>query len=171
MPVILEGNLSFSFEFDAIKFDDSSYYRKHFSKIKNEIAAVDILAVNSSTGYLIEIKDYTHPDTEELQLNELIETVVNKVLSTLSAILPMKNYASIPIEEKETVTLFSKANEIKVFLHLELPPPRSKLEQSTWDFQKIQMKLKNKLKPIDAHPKVVSKTILKEKGFPWSVTN
>ncbi len=128
MAIITEGNLSFTFEFDAIKFDDTSYYREHFSRIQNDIAAVDILAVNNGIGYLIEIKDYTHPDTENLTSSDLIEAIVKKVISTLSAILPMKNYASIPTEEKETVTLFSKTNEIKVFLHLELPPPRSKLE-------------------------------------------
>jgi hypothetical protein len=154
---ITEGNLSLRFKIEAIKFDDTSYYRDHFSRIQNDISAVDILAVDNKTGYLIEIKDYTHPDTGNLKLRDLIETIVKKVLSTLSAILPMKNYASIPTEEKQIVTLFSKTNEIKVFLHLELPPPTSKMEQSTWDFQNLEMKLKKRLKPIDAHPKVVSK--------------
>jgi hypothetical protein len=164
---IQEGNLSFSFEFDAIKFDDSQYYRKHFITIKNDLAAIDILAVNASIGYLIEVKDYTHQNTENLSQNYLIEAVINKVISTLSAILPMKNNANIATE-KQIAALFSKTNDIKVFLHIELPPPTSKLEQSTWRFSNIQMKLKNKLKPIDAHPKVVSKESLK--NLPWTVT-
>jgi len=166
MPIdIQEKNLSFCFEFDAIKFDDSQYYRDHFVKIQNGISAVDILAVNGNIGYFIEIKDYTHPDTKKLKLNDLIDAVANKVISSLSAILPMKINAGIPIE-KELATLFSKTNEIKVFLHLELPPPKSKLEQSTWDFQTVQMKLKNRLKPIDAHPKVVCKKY--PNRFPWT---
>lgn len=166
MPVdIQEGNLSFRFEFDAIKFDDCQFYRGHFIKIQNGIRAVDILAVDGSIGYLIEIKDYTHPVTAELKLNDLIDAIVNKVISSLSAILPMKINASNQ-REKDLATLFSNINEIKVILHLELPHPRSKLEQSTWDFQNVQMKLKSRLKPIDAHPKVVSKKY--PHHFPWT---
>jgi len=164
---IQEGNLSFSFGFEAIKFDDLSYYRKHFAKIKSGIKAVDILAVDNNTGYLIEIKDYTHPNTKNLTSTILIEIMVDKVISTLAAILPMKNNA-ILTTEKNIAHLFSNANEIKVFLHIELSPPTSKLEQSTWSFQDIQMKLKNRLKPIDAHPKVVSMEY--PNNLPWIVT-
>lgn len=88
---IIEGKLIFDFDCEAIKFDDSTFYRQHFSKIANEIKAVDILAVNQEIGYLIEIKDYTDPNTKNLTLKELIEIVINKVISTLAAILPMKN--------------------------------------------------------------------------------
>ncbi|MDD5277610.1 MAG: hypothetical protein PHR16_16210 [Methylovulum sp.] len=164
---IQEGNLLFSFKFDAIKFDDSQYYREHFIKIQNGISAVDILAVDGNIGYLIEVKDYTHPDSEELKLNDLIDAIVKKIISTLSAILPMKMNAHHQTE-KDLASLFCKTNEVKIFLHLELPPPTSKLQQSTWSFQNIQMKLKNKLKPIDAHPKVVAKKC--PNRFPWTVS-
>ncbi len=120
---IPEGNLSFSFEFEAIKFDDTAYYRKHFIKIQNGISAIDILAVNNNVGYLIEIKDYTHPDTENLKPLDLIEAIVNKVISTLSAILPMKNNANDQTE-KNIARLFSNTDEIKVFLHIELGSSR-----------------------------------------------
>jgi len=56
---IIEGNLIFDFDCDAIKFDDSTFYRKHFSKMTNGIKAVDILAVNQEIGYLIEISNTT----------------------------------------------------------------------------------------------------------------
>ncbi|MEY3760727.1 MAG: hypothetical protein QX196_04390 [Methylococcaceae bacterium] len=167
MPTIKEGNLCFSFEFDAIKFDDSVYYRDHFIKIQNGITAVDILAVNGKTGYLIEIKDYTHPDTGNLKPNELIEAIVNKVVSTLAAILPMKNEAGDQ-SEKKIAESFSKISHIRVVLHIEKPPARRTLKQSCYNFQEIETSLKRKLKPIDAHPKVVSKDDLK--GLPWVVT-
>lgn len=162
-----EGKLSFCFEFDAIKFDDSAYYRDHFIKIQNGIGAVDLLAVNDETGYLIEIKDYTHPDTENLKPNELIEAIVNKVVSTLAAMLPMKNNASISAE-KEIAEIFAKTSQIRVVLHIEKPPARRTLKQSCYNFQEIEKSLRRKLKPIDAHPKVVSKANLK--GLPWLVT-
>jgi len=163
---ISEDNLSFNFEFDAIKFDDTSYYREHFSRIKNDIAAVDILAVNNEIGYLIEIKNYTHPDTENLSSSDLIDAIVKKVISTLSAILPMKNSAGIP-EEKKIAKYFANSSQIRVVLHIEKPPARRTLKQSCYDIQNIETSLKRKLKPIDAHPKVVSKENLK--GLPWTV--
>lgn len=164
---IEEDNLRFNFEFNAIKFDDTQYYKKHFQGIKNNIQAVDILAVNDSIGYLIEIKDYTYPDTKNLTQNELIETMVSKVVSTLSVILPMKNNASV-IEEKEIAKIFSRTEQIRIIFHIEKPPKRRTLKQSTYNFQKMEIALKGKLKPIDAHPKVVSKENLK--GLPWTVT-
>jgi hypothetical protein len=163
---IQEGNLVFNFAFDAIKFDDSQYYREHFSRIKNGIAAVDILAVNNNIGYLIEVKDYRHPDTENLELHELIDSLINKIISTLAAILPMKNNANVATE-KQIAILFSKTDELKVILHIELSPPNSKTKQSLWNFQHLQIELKKRLKPIDAHPKVVSKENLK--SLPWTV--
>lgn len=163
---IQEGKLLFNFECAAIKFDDSRYYREHFMKIQNGLSAVDILAVDDGVGYLIEIKDYTHPDSKKLTLDDLIDAVVGKVICTLSALLPMKINANYP-NESELAGLFIQSQQIKVFLHIELPPPTSKLQQSTWDFQAIQMKLKNRLKPIDAHPKVVAKKC--PDRFPWLV--
>ena len=163
---IQEGKLCFTFKFDAIKFDDTQYYRKHFVDIKKGIAAVDILAVDNQIGYLIEIKDYTHPDTKNLTSSVLIEITVNKVISTLAAILPMKNNA-VNGDEKAIAKKFSKVSQIQVVLHIEKPPPRRTLEQSCYNFQKMKSFLKIKLKPIDAHPKIVSKENLK--GLPWEV--
>jgi hypothetical protein len=165
--IIEEKNLRFSFEFDAIKFDDTSYYRDCFNKIKNGTKAIDILAVNSNIGYLIEIRDYTHPATKDKKLIDLIEAILNKVISTLAAILPMKNNANIQLE-KDIATLFSKTTEIKIFLHIEFPPPESNLEQASWSCQKIQMKLKRRLQSIDVDPQVVTKKY--PDNFPWKVT-
>ena len=87
---IRERKLLFDFECNALKFDDTPFYRTHFSKITPGIQAVDILAVSQEIAYLIEIKDYTHPNTQELSTTQLIDTIITKVLSTLAALLPMK---------------------------------------------------------------------------------
>lgn len=167
MVTITEGNLSFNFNFDAIKFDDTQYYKKHFQGIWKGITAVDILAVDKKTGYLIEIKDYTHPDTKRLKITELIPVVVDKVLFTLSAMIPMKQNAFYK-KEKNITAKFCNTDTIQIVLHIEKSPPKRKLEQSTYKLEDIQMKMKRRLKPIDAHPKVVSKNNLK--GLPWEVT-
>ncbi len=164
---IIEGKLIFNFDCDAIKFDESTFYRKHFSQITNGIKAVDILAVNHEIGYLIEIKDYTDPNTKNLTLKELIEIVINKVISTLAAILPMKISVNNSVIEKNFARTFLRANEIKVIVHIELPPKRRTLKQSNWDLSNLQIQLGRRLKAIDAHPKIVSKDELP--NLPWIV--
>ncbi len=62
-----------------------------------------ILAVNQEIGYLIEIKDYTDPNTKILTMNELIEAIINKVISTLAAILPMKINVNVSKDKFITV--------------------------------------------------------------------
>jgi Holliday junction resolvase len=79
-------------------FDDTAFYRNHFSRITNAIKAVDIVAVNKEIGYLIEIKDYTYPNTKNLSMNELIEAVINKVISTLAAIQKKKKVLLIKFQ-------------------------------------------------------------------------
>ncbi|MEN8219598.1 MAG: hypothetical protein ABFS56_25255 [Pseudomonadota bacterium] len=164
---IIEGNLIFNFDCDAIKFDDSTFYRKHFSKMTNGIKAVDILAVNQEIGYLIEIKDYTDPNTKILTMNELIEAIINKVISTLAAILPMKINVNNSVGERQIAKDFLIANQIKVIVHIELPPQRRTLKQSNWDLSNLQIQLGRRLRAIDAHPKVVSKDKLQ--NLPWIV--
>ncbi|TGO02968.1 hypothetical protein PN36_15435 [Candidatus Thiomargarita nelsonii] len=147
---IIEGKLIFDFDCEAIKFDDSTFYRKHFSKMTNEIKAVDILAVNQKIGYLIEIKDYTDPNTKILTMNELIEAIINKVISTLAAILPMKINVNNSVGERKIAKYFLIANKIKVIVHIELPPSRRTLKQSNWDLSNLQIQLRRRLRAIDA---------------------
>jgi hypothetical protein len=61
MKTITENRFTFEFpdNFDVIKYDDTHFFRKKFIKISDRTKAVDIIAVNHSTTYLIEIKDYT----------------------------------------------------------------------------------------------------------------
>ncbi len=166
---IIEGKLIFDFNCDAIKFDDTSFYRTHFSKMTNGIKAVDILAVHQNIGYLIEIKDYTNPNTKILSPNELIEAIINKVISTLAAILPMKINPNNSKDSEVTIAKkFLNINQIKVIVHIELPPKRRTLKQSNWDLPNLQIQLGRRLKAIDAHPKVVSKDNLQ--NLPWIVT-
>jgi len=164
---IIEGKLKFYFDCDAIKFDETTFYREHFSKITDGIKAVDILAVNKEIGYLIEIKDYTDPHTKNLSMKELIEVVINKVISTLAAILPMKISVNNLAGERQIARNFLRANEIKVIVHIELPPQRRTLKQSNWDLSNLQIQLGRRLKAIDAHPKVVFKDKLQD--LPWIV--
>jgi len=165
---IVEGRLTFSFseKIDAIKFDDTVFYRKKFSKIKNNIKAVDMIAVESKNVYLIEVKDYTHPNTISINQCDLITTIINKVIFSLAAMLPMKNNASLEIE-REIARKTSIANEIRIILHIELSPPRKTLKQSNFNLQNIEIKLRNKLKVISPRLKIT--TNKKAPDLPWSI--
>lgn len=179
---IQEGNLLFSFEFDAIKFDDTEYYCQHFGRIhvracRNKrnpcdgtilkgVPAVDILAVDTTNiGYLIEIRDYTYSDARDKNLDDLIEEFLGKVLLTLSSILPMKINAT-NTSEREIADLFSKISHINAILHIELPSSPSPLQQASWSLSTIEMMLKRKLKG-NIIPKVVSKVNIQ--NLPWTV--
>ena len=166
---IEEGKLKFEFEFQAIKLDDSLYYRNSFVKIQKGLKAVDILAVDKSTSYLIEVKDYTHPNTQQLELSKLVDDITKKVICSLAMLLPMRE-KSTDITEARIIQEFLKKRELIVVFHIELPPPRRTLRQSTWNPEDIRKKLREKLEAITtkSNIQVVSKNNLK--NLPWQVT-
>ena len=166
--MIQEGKLKFEFAFKAIKLDDSLYYRNSFMKVQNGLKAVDILAVDNTTSYLIEVKDYTHPDTKQLEPSKLIEDIVKKVVCSLAILLPMRE-KSTDATEQEIIKEFLEKKELIIVFHIELPPRRRTLRQSNYDLVDIRKRLKDKLKSIadGKNIKVVSKDNLK--SLPWSV--
>jgi len=165
---IQKGKLKFEFAFKAIKLDDSLYYRNSFMKVQNGLKAVDILAVDNTTSYLIEVKDYTHPDTKQLEPSKLIEDIVKKVVCSLAMLLPMRE-KSTNATEQEIIKEFLEKKELIIVFHIELPPRRRTLRQSNYDLVDIRKRLKDKLKSIadGKNIKVVSKDNLK--SLPWSV--
>ena len=166
--IIKEGNLKFNFSFDAIKFDETIYYRNHFIKIQDGIKAIDILAVNKSDNYMIEVKDYTHPDTKDKKEGELIEDLIKKILDSLSSIYSMSLFANDVIEKEMAIKFLTNKNLFLIF-HIETPPPRRGLEQSSYSLSNMQLRLRNKLKSVTTKTniKVINKSNLKK--LPWSV--
>lgn len=165
MPVVrqVEG-LTFTFPdgWEAEKFDDWAFYRNKFSRQQPGIKAVDLLVKGvDGVAYLIEVKDYRHPDTTKP--SKLIEAIVCKVLMTLAAILPAKLNADEKVE-KEHAGEILKCSGLKVIAHIELPAKRSLGLGSVAD---IQQKLKQRLRAIDCHPKVVSMNEMR--GLSWTV--
>jgi len=49
--IINEDKLEFTFAFDAIKLDDSTYYLKSFQKVQNNLKVIDILAIDNRKNY------------------------------------------------------------------------------------------------------------------------
>jgi hypothetical protein len=146
------------------KYDDWQFYRCQFSKQKNEIKAVDILALSpENCAYFIEVKDYRHPDTKPIKPSELPQKIAGKVLDTLSALLPAKLRAR-KAEEQQFAKKILVCKNLKVIAHLELVKHRPPLI----DPADIKDKLARLLRAVDAHPKVVSMKTLSK--VPWTVT-
>lgn len=146
----------------ASKFDEWSFYRNHFIKLRDNLQAVDILVISpEKTAYLVEVKDYRHPDAGKP--SELAETIVNKVLCTLAALLPARLHASTHDEEKAISKAVLGCKGIQVVVHIEQPAAH----QPRVDLADLKQKLKTKLRAIDAHPKIVS--MAKPLDMTWTV--
>ncbi|WP_432742521.1 hypothetical protein ABXJ76_17850 [Methylobacter sp. G7] len=159
--------LNFDFPDDWLvsKYDDRSFYRNQFITIKNGIKSLDLLAVDlNKTAWLIEVKDYRlHPRTKPSELG--IE-VAHKVFDTLAAIIPAKIHATDP-DEKQLARAVSASRKLRVVLHLEQPAKHSKLRPRAINPVDVQQKIRQLLKPVDAHPLVVEMGSMN--GLEWNV--
>jgi hypothetical protein len=156
--------LTFTFPagWQAGKYDDWSFYRNQFGKQFNGIRAVDLLARGpDGTGYLIEVKDYRHPDTEKP--SELPQAVADKVLMTLAALLPARLNANDPAEQALASAVLA-CDRVRVVAHVELP----RAHMPVVDVADLKLKLAQLLRAVDAHPKVVSSVAMP--GLGWHVT-
>lgn len=147
------------------KYDDWSFYRNQFAKMRDGIKSLDLLAVDpAKMAWLIEAKDYrAHARTKP---SDLGGEVAQKVFDTLAAMLPAKNNA-IDATERDLALAVTNCSQLRVVLHLEQPAKHSKLYPRAIDPAHVQLKLRRLLKPVDAHPKVVDKNNLG--GFGWEV--
>lgn len=162
-PLNIDGlNFNFPTGWEASKYDEWSFYRNQFSKQQNNIKAVDVLAISpSKAAFVIEVKDYRHPDTEKP--SELAQAIANKVLHTLAAMLPAKLHANEP-NEQQLANAILICTSLRVVAHIEQPTRH----QPVIDPADLKQKLKSLLKAVDAHPEVVSMNNMR--GLEWTVT-
>ena len=166
---IQEGRLIFTFPAGdmATKYDCWDFYRKRFNSAFGGAKAVDLIFVDGSTTWLIEVKDYrAHPRTKSIELGE---EVALKVRDTLAGLVAAKNSAN-DFNEKSIARHALKRDRLRIVLHLEQPAKPSKLFPKAVDPSKVKQKIKQKkwLKPVDAHPDVVDQYTLKP-SMPWTV--
>ncbi|QXP86590.1 hypothetical protein [Methylococcus capsulatus] len=163
MTTLQVENLTFEFpvSWQASKYDDWSFYRNQFVKQRDGIGAVDILAkAPCGTAYLIEVKDYRHPDTEKP--SDLPQSLANKVLMTLAALLPAR-LNSNEAQERAMARAILTCKKLRVVAHVELP----RRHMPVIDPADLKQKLAQLLRAVDAHPKVVSTHQMH--GISWRV--
>lgn len=165
--LVVDGlNFDFPDDWQVSKYDDWSFYRNQFSKMRNGIKSLDLLVVDpSGTAWLIEVKDYrTH---RRAKPSDLGDEIASKVFDTLAAMLPAKNNANQPVEKK-MARVVARARCLRVVLHLEQPDKHTKLYPRAINPVNLQQKIRQLLKPVDAHPMVVDMSGLGALG--WSVS-
>ena len=154
---ITEGALTFDFnvDWDAQKYDEWKYYRKRFMDsctLCQGVKAVDIVAYNATTSWLIEVKDYRrHRRTKAI---DLADEVAKKVFDTFSG-LAAARFQAYDANEKEMAKRLLSKDEIRVVLHLEQPRVSSKLFPRAIEPMNIKKKLKKQIKAIDPHPEIL----------------
>jgi hypothetical protein len=166
MPAIAEGRLTFAFPdgWNASKFDEWSFYRNQFQGICGGAKAIDILAIEQDCCWLIEIKDYRNQ--RRTKSGHVAEEVALKVRDTLAALAAARVSAN-DAAERAAAGAALRRNRIRVVLHLEAADRRSRLFSPSLDLANVQQRLKQCLKPIDAHPRVCSSDRMA--GCAWNV--
>jgi hypothetical protein len=166
MPTLVEDKLTFEFPagWNITKYDDWSYYRNQFMKVFSGRKAVDCLAMDpKAVCWLLEIKDYRqHPRTKTI---DIVEEIAIKIVDTLAGVLAARFNANDENERSFAESVL-KSSRIRVAFHLEQPAAHSKLFPRRYELPNIQQKLRQLVKAIDPHPKVVA---IGSPGLPWNV--
>lgn len=171
MTVVEVDGIEFRFEdgWHVAKYDDWSYYRNQFGRMRNGIRAIDLIAHSPDDDlWLIEVKDYRHGSAAVPLVAELAETVWKKVYDTLAALIPAAANAN-DRNEKSLADRFRRSRKLRVVLHVEQPASSSRLYPGgAINLANMKMKLNELLRAIDSHPRVASSA--KMNGLPWQVS-
>lgn len=166
MQDLVVDGLTFSFPDDwpVSKYDEWSFYRNRWIKIRDGVKALDLVACSlDGTTWLIEVKDYRrHARTKAI---DLADEVTHKVFDTLAALLPAWVNSDDALEQNVAACAL-RATKLRVVLHLEQPAKHSKLFPRAINPINVQQRLRQQLKPIDAHPVVCETTRMG--ALPWT---
>lgn len=164
---LTEQQLAFTFAdgLEASQYDNWVFYRSQFNAACGGTKAVDFVCLDGDQLWLIEVKDYRrHRRTKLIELGDEIAIKVRDTLAGLVA-------ASCNANESEERRLARRAvgrSRLRIVLHLEQPRHPSRLFPRAVDPDDVLLKLKQRLKAIDSHPKIVDQYTLTAE-MPWTV--
>lgn len=126
---------------------------------------MDFLAYNpvERTLWLIELKDYREHRREKDAKIYLWEEIAIKARDTLAGLFAAKIDTAHP--EQPYAVRALRATRLRVVFHLEQPRTHSRSFLRVYNPANVQQKLRQILKPIDAHPLVVELNAMG--GLPW----
>jgi hypothetical protein len=150
------------------KYDDWAFYRNQFQSSCTGNKAMDFLGFDpeSDVLWLIEMKDYRQGPRDKEKIF-LWDEVAIKARDTLAGLFAAKIEAGHPDHPFAQKSL--TAAKLRVVLHLEQPRTHSKLFPRAFDRADVQQKIKQLVKPIDAHPMVVE--LQDTRHVPWTAVS
>jgi hypothetical protein len=158
--------LTFEFPDDWLvtRYDEWAFYRNQFAACGRGNKGVDLLALEprTMTLWLLEVKDYRrHRREKDIPL---WDEVALKARDTLAGLVA----AGINgvDDERTTARRVLQAQKMRVVCHLEQPEKPSKLFPRPFNPADVRQKLRQLLKPIDAHVLVVDAQNLRT--LPWA---
>lgn len=171
MPRLTEDKLAYDFPvtWQVTKYDDWAFYRNQFQNSCTGNKAMDFLGFDpvEQTLWMIELKDYRQFQRTKDNKISLWDEVSLKARDTLAGLFAAK------VEAGHADHVFAlqslNAAKLRVVLHLEQPVTHSKLFPRAYDPADIQQKIKQLVKPIDAHPRVVE--LQNMAHVPWTAVS
>jgi len=129
---------------------------------------MDFLGFNppERTLWLVELKDYRLGQRGKDKI-PLWDEIAIKARDTLAGLFAAKVEAGHHdhVFAEQSVT----ATKLRVVLHLEQPATHTKLFPRVYDRADVQQKIKQLVKPIDAHPRVVELNNMAH--VPWAAVS
>ncbi|MEI7868637.1 MAG: hypothetical protein WCI11_12150 [Candidatus Methylumidiphilus sp.] len=148
---ITEGKLEFTFpeNWQAIKLDDTGFYRKHFQNFADS-KSMDIASFQNEGDelWLLEIKDYRMD--RRTKTSDIFKEVAIKVRDTLALLYLAKGKSETAIHSFAQKAVAK--SKIRIVLHLEQPAKHSKLYPAIVERNNAQMKLTQTVRVVDPHP-------------------
>ena len=164
---ITEGRLTFRFASDkATKYDDWVFYRSQFNGAFGGSKAVDIIEFGGERAWLIEVKDYCAQ--RRSKAIDIGDEVAFKVRDTLAGLVAAHCNANEQ-DERRMASQILRKRRMGVVLHLEQPTKPSRLFPQVIKPANALQKLKQKLRGVDAHPRVVDRSSL-HPSMDWTVS-
>ena len=126
---------------------------------------MDFVCLDGDQLWLIEVKDYRRH--HRIKVIDLGNEMAHKVRDTLAGLVAASCNAN-DAEERRIARQALRCPRLRVVLHLEQPRNLSKLFSRAVDPDDLRLKLKQRLKAVDSHPKVVDQFTLGVE-VPWTV--
>ena len=164
---LTEQQLAFTFadEVEPSQYDEWAFYRNQFNAVCGGTKAVDFVCLDGDQLWLIEVKDYRR--NRRTKLVDLGDEIAGKVRDTLAGLVAASCNAN-EAEEQRLARQSVGRSRLRVVLHLEQPRNPSRLFPRVVDPDDVLLKLKQRLKAIDSHPRVVDQATL-DAEMPWTV--
>lgn len=170
--MIREGNLEFEFNGDAIKFDESNFYRKRFQKFQMS-KGVDFLVKNDKYILLLEIKDCLGHEIEnkertktssnsESTYERFDDEVAHKVAMSISCLLGACRQESDNDLKEAAIDLSNKSIKVILFLEGDF---KSVARTKSMIMSSIQKSINKKLKWLNCKVFVEDRNTCKDKIY------